>query len=195
MVRSPVCPRRAARFVGPALALFVMFVAACGEDKKPSRWDGASSARPAAPASGAPPAAEGGAFNRFFPAEGAEGTKRIFTQEKTGYAEAKLQKDGKDLATLSISDTNANPEARAKFESSSENLRGHRLMTVGKNQTTVLVKDRFQIKVSSPSLDDPARREWLGRFDFAGLERLAAGGLARFGRPRAPRRRRCARGP
>ncbi|HEU4537302.1 MAG TPA: hypothetical protein VFS00_24450, partial [Polyangiaceae bacterium] len=101
MVRSTARLRRSARLFWPAAALLVLFGGACGEDKKSSRWDAASSARPAAPASGAP-AAEGGAFNRFFPADGAEGTKRVFTQEKSGYAEAKLQKDGKDLATLSI---------------------------------------------------------------------------------------------
>jgi hypothetical protein len=172
MMRTPFAPpARLASLAAPFFAL--VLACACGNDK-PSRWDAAASATPAAPAPGAAPT-DGGAFNRYFPAE-AGGVKRVFTQEKTGFAEAKLQKDGGDLATVSVADTNANPEARDKFKTATEQLKGHPVMTVGKNQTTVLVKDRFQVKVSSPTLDDAARREWLGRFDFAGLESLAASG-------------------
>jgi hypothetical protein len=185
MVRSPLRRARPAWFFA---SCFVALVSgACGDDKPPpSRWDSASSARPttgaapttppAKPAAAEPPAAEGGAFNKFFPADGVEGTKRTFSQEKTGFAEAKLQKDGKDLAVLSIADTSTNPDARDKFKAATEKVKGHPVMTVGKNQTTVLVNDRFQVKVSSQTLDDAARRAWLERFDFAGLEKLAAAG-------------------
>lgn len=170
----PTSPRPRLAWLAAAL-LAAASSAACGKDE-PSRWDAAASARTAAPPPGAAPAAEGGSFNRFFPPDGAEGAKRVFTQEKTGYAEAKLQQDGKDVATVSIADTTTNPEARDKFKAATEQVKGHPVMAVGKNQTTVLVKDRFQVKVSSPTLDDPARRAWLERFDFAGLEKLAAAG-------------------
>ena len=42
-------------------------------------------------------------------------------------------------------------------------------MTVGKNQSTVLVKNRFQIKVSSQTLDHEARKAILATFDLKGL--------------------------
>ena len=50
---------------------------------------------------------------------------------------------------LSIADAERLANAKAKFEGSTEKLEGFPLMTVGKNQSTVLVKDRFQVKVSS----------------------------------------------
>ncbi|HEU4409754.1 MAG TPA: hypothetical protein VFS43_31165 [Polyangiaceae bacterium] len=201
MVRSPLLRRALPAWLA-APCFVVLAAGCCGKDEKkkaPSRWD-TPAAGTAAPAPGAaadakkedddapaarptatdppkavmPPVA-GGAFNKFFPPE-AEGTKRVFSQEKTGYAEAKLQKDGKDVATLSISDTNNNLTARDRFKTAADKLRGHPVTTVGKNQTTMLVGDRFQVKVSSPTLDDAARREWLGRFDLSGLEKLAASG-------------------
>ena len=42
-------------------------------------------------------------------------------------------------------------------------------MKVGNNQTSVLVKDRFQVKVSSPTLDHEARKAILMTFDLKGL--------------------------
>ncbi|MEO7097069.1 MAG: hypothetical protein ABI175_27665, partial [Polyangiales bacterium] len=44
----------------------------------------------------------GSAFNKFFPADDTDGMKRVYTQEKEGFAEAKLQKDGKDVGILSV---------------------------------------------------------------------------------------------
>ena len=46
------------------------------------------------------------------------------------------------------------------------------LVTVGKNQSALLVKDRYQVKVSSQVLDAEARKAWIGRFNLAGLAAL-----------------------
>jgi hypothetical protein len=154
----------------PLVIAFVLSLPACKDP--PSRWDQAASARPAAAPSGAPEVKPGSAFNTFFPADGVDGTSRVFSQEKAGFAEAKLKKDGKDLAVLSISDTASDPEAKSKFGSATEKLDGAPLVTVGKNQSAVLVKDRYQVKVSSQTLDAEARKAWLGRFNLNGIAGL-----------------------
>jgi len=41
--------------------------------------------------------------------------------------------------------------------------------TVGKNQTTAMIANRWQIKVSSQQLDHAARKALLEKFDLAGL--------------------------
>jgi len=52
----------------------------------------------------------GGDFNKFFPEK--EGSfKIVFTQEKKGMTQAKLKKDGKDIATLTIADLISNSGA------------------------------------------------------------------------------------
>jgi hypothetical protein len=139
--------------------------------KEPGRWDKAAEAPP-------PKAAEvvaekaGGSFNRSFPPDGTDGYKRVFTQEKEGFAEAKLQKEGKDVATLAVTDVAGDAAARGKFDKSTEALAGNPLVTVGKNQSAVLVKSRFQVKVSSQTLDPAARKQLLGKFDLAALAAL-----------------------
>jgi hypothetical protein len=117
----------------------------------------------------AAPAAPTGSLNKFFPKDGDGGYKRVFSADKEGYAEAKLQKDGKDVATISISDGDRLAAAKGKFEGATEKLEGFPLMTVGKNQSTVLVKDRYQVKVSSQTLDPEARKAVLAMFDLKGL--------------------------
>jgi hypothetical protein len=168
-----------ARLLGPVLALLVSIAAAgcCGGDStKSTRWDtptaksGVEKNTP--PPKDGPKPIEGGALNKFFPSDGADGHKRVFTQEKAGFAEAKLQKDGKDVATLSINDASATPDAKGKFSSASDKVKGWPLVTVGKNQSALLVKDRWQVKVSSPTLDEGARKAWLERFDLSGLSSL-----------------------
>lgn len=155
-------------------SLFAVLIAgmlACSKDEpKSTRWDNAAdAAAQAPPPKPTAPVAEGSSLNAAFPKDGDGGYKRVFTQEKDGFAEAKLQKDGKDVATLSASDTNANPEAKAKFSDAKEKLGEWPMMTVGKNQTTVLVRDRWQVKVSSPTLDHEARKTILGTFDLGRL--------------------------
>lgn len=141
--------------------------AACG--KEPSRWDQAASATLPAPAG---PKVEGGKLNAFFPADGTDGYSRVFTQEKDGFVEAKLKKDGQDVATLSISDASSDEAVKGKFASSSDKVAGQPLVTVGKNQSAVLVNNKFQAKVSSQTLDPDARKALLSKFDLNGLAKL-----------------------
>jgi hypothetical protein len=116
----------------------------------------------------------GGSFNRFFPSA-ADGYKRVYTQEKKGFAEAKLSKDGKQVAVMSISDTLNTPTARDKFASSTSNIAGYPAVEQGKTGTALLVADRFQVKVLSrdPSFTPEDRTSWLERFklnELAGIK-------------------------
>jgi hypothetical protein len=147
----------------------VLALTATACNKEPTRWDQAASQKPPSAAPGAAELKAGGAFNAFFPADGVDGYKRVFTQEKQGFAECKLQKDGKDVATLSINDLAADDEAKKKFASSTDKVDGSPLVTVGKNQSAVLVKDRYQAKVSSQTLDADARKQLFSKFNLAGL--------------------------
>jgi hypothetical protein len=166
--------RRCVGWAAALVAFAALALGGCKEEKKSTRWDQAASAAPTAPATAAPTEKpkEGGAFNKFFPADGTDGAKRVFSQEKDGFAEAKLTKDGKELAVLSISDIKATPDAKDKFAKATEKLDAYPLVTVGKNQSAILVKDHWQVKVSSTTLDGDARKTWLSKFDLKGLSAL-----------------------
>lgn len=154
------------------LTLAALLLLACSKDEpKSTRWEDAAAALATAAPSSSVPKLPTGALNRFFPKDGEGGYARVFTADKEGYAEAKLQKDGKDVATLSISDADQTPDAKSKFEKSTEKVAGFPAMTVGKNQTTILVKDRFQVKCSSPTLDHEARKAIIATFDLQGLNK------------------------
>jgi hypothetical protein len=114
----------------------------------------------------------GGEFNKFFPT--ADGYERVYTQEKEGFAEAKLKQDGNTLAMLSISDTASNPSAINKYQNSDRSLAGYPLAEVGSTATSLLVADRLQVKVLSRDSDFTStdREAWLEKFDLAGLAKL-----------------------
>ena len=105
----------------------------------------------------------------YFPQDGAGGYKRVIRAGKDGYAEATLEKDGTEVAVLSISDAERMAYVKAKFESATDKLEGYPLLTVGKDLSTILVKDRFQIKVLAKTLDADARKAILATFDLKGL--------------------------
>ncbi|WP_446405122.1 hypothetical protein [Coleofasciculus sp. C1-SOL-03] len=115
----------------------------------------------------------GGQFNQFFPNASGD-YKRVFAQEKTGFAEAKLKQDGKDVAVLSINDLANNPSAAKKFQDSSKTIAGYPAVERGKTQTAILVRDRFQVKVQSrdDSFTPGDREAWLEQFDLQGLSQL-----------------------
>ena len=115
----------------------------------------------------------GGSFNQFFP-DNSAGYERVYTQEKQGFAEAKLKKDGLEVAVLSISDTLNNPSAIAKFKQSSETIGGYPAVNQGRTGTSVLIADRFQVKIFSrdDSFTEEDRKTWLIRFDLEGLAQL-----------------------
>lgn len=164
--------RRLALVLSVVVALAALGAGCSKDPPKSDRWDkAAASATSAAAANGAPTASAvaAGSLNRFFPKDGDGGYKRVFTADKEGYAEAKLQKDGKDVATISVADTAKTPDAKGKFDAATEKVEGFPVVKVGNNQTSALVKERFQVKVSSPTIDHEARKAILSTFDLKGL--------------------------
>lgn len=154
----------------PALvAATLCFALSIACSKEPTRWDTDASAATLPAAS--VPKTEGAKLNAFFPKD-ADGYTRTFTQEKDGFVEAKVKKDGKEEATLTVSDANGDDAVKSKFEKATEKLGDSPLVTVGKNQSAVLVGKRYQVKVTSTTLDEAARKAWLGKFDLAGLSKL-----------------------
>lgn len=158
-----------------ALLFAAVVTGGCKKDEpKSTRWDDAAAAvastpPPEADAAPAAPLSAAGTLNKFFPKDGEGGYKRIFAADKEGYAEAKLQKDGKEVAVLSISDAERMTYVKAKFDAATEKLEGFPVITVGKNQSSVLVKNRYQVKVSSQTLEHEARKAILAAFDLKGL--------------------------
>ena len=115
----------------------------------------------------------GGDFNKFFPKD--EGDYNVlYTQEKEGFAQAKLNLNGTEVATLAVSDTVISVDALDKFKDSKEEIAGYPAAAVGALGTAVLVGDRFQVQVRSKdasfSADD--REAWIEKFDLAGLAAL-----------------------
>ena len=123
------------------------------------------------PSSQLPDVAAGKTFNRLFPESGGGFTVQ-FTQEKAGYAQADLLKDGKKLAHFSISDTNSNPSAREKFKSSTRQLAGNPATAVGSLGTAILIADRYQVQVRSadPAFTVADREAWLLKFKLGAFK-------------------------
>lgn len=118
-------------------------------------------------------AEQGSSFNKFFPSSG-QGYEVVFSQEKKGFAEAKLKQSGQDVAMLSISDTISLPQAAQKYAASTEKLAGFPVLEIGSTQTGVLVGDRYQVKVQSrsPDFTKEQRRAWLQKFNLTALSQL-----------------------
>lgn len=119
----------------------------------------------------APKEIEGKKLNAFFPEE-LEGGKRVFTTEKPGYVEAKYQKDGKDVLVLTIADIVDNADSKDKYAKSTEKIGDFPVATFGKKQTMVLVKDRYQAKIISDTVDHDQRKTLLGKLDLKGISAL-----------------------
>ncbi|MEO1402286.1 MAG: hypothetical protein AAFV72_13725 [Cyanobacteria bacterium J06635_1] len=136
-----------------------------------SQWSEVEQATPAVDKSAA--VLSGSQFNQFFPDPGT-GYERVYTQEKSGFAEAKLKQDGKDMAMLSISDTANNLAAVAKYENSTRSIKGYPAAEIGSTGTGVLVNERLQVKVLSRDEQFTAteRESWLEKFDLDGLAGL-----------------------
>ncbi|WP_404784367.1 hypothetical protein [Altericista sp. CCNU0014] len=126
-----------------------------------------------APKAIAKDATQGSQFNKYFP-KSANGYERVYVQEKKGFAEAKLNKDGKNVAMLSISDTKSLPSAAQKYASSTTDIAGFPSLEIGATQTGILVGDRYQVKVLSrdPSFTKAERQAWIQNFDLNGLSKL-----------------------
>lgn len=125
---------------------------------------------PAAPAAG--PAIAEGTFSKFFPRGGQGDTTQVMKLDRGSYAEARLSKDGKEIAVLAIVDAQKLAFVKARFDEATDKLEGYPVMKLGDHQTTLLVKGRYQVKVTSQTLDDDARKAILATFDLKGLNAL-----------------------
>ena len=115
----------------------------------------------------------GSSFNRYFPDSGS-GYERVYSQEKKGFAQAKLKKDGKEIAILSISDTLNNLSTIDKFKDTDSQVNGFPSVSQGSTGTAILVGDRYQVKIRSKdsSFTQGDRQKWLSKFDLRGLSKL-----------------------
>ena len=166
---------RLRKILAPLLLSLLLLVASCAK-QPPSRFEQAqqASSQQKSGQAVAKDATQGANFNKFFP-KGTDGYERVFTQEKKGFAEAKLKKGGKDVAMLSISDIKSNPTAATKYQQSTKSIGGYPAATLGNTQTSVLVNNRYQVKVLSrdPSFTASDREAWLQKFDLDSLARLS----------------------
>jgi hypothetical protein len=166
--------KRAAFSASPRWILIVLpLVVAPGCRQQPSRWDEVQQkTRRNAPAV-SKAAVPGSMFNKMFPK--AEGDYDVvYTQEKTGFAQASLVKKGTDVATLSIFDTASNPDAYAKFQDTQDTFEECPIIEIGNNGTGLLVGDRYQIQIRSKDANFSRfdREDWLKKFDLANLARV-----------------------
>lgn len=153
----------------------VLVLAACKKDPpppspadpEPKKSDAAVAAVPVA----AKPAEvkAGAALDAVFPPDGVLGTKRTFTQEKLGYREAKFLQGTNEIAVLSIVDALNEPDTKRKFANAPDKLDGAPVMTIEKNQSAMLVKDRYKLTVTSQTLDAKGRKIWLAHFNVRAL--------------------------
>ena len=151
-----------------------LLLTSCATQEAPSRFDGAQQESTSKGATAVVDSSQsGGAFNRYFPDSGS-GYERIYSQEKKGFAQAKLKKDGEEIAILSISDVLNNASTADKFQGSSNTIGGFPAVTQGKSGTAVLVSDRYQVKIrsKSDSFTESDRQQWLQKFDLRGLSKL-----------------------
>ena len=158
-----------------ALLLSVLLLTIACTPKEPGRFDQVQqeSSRQKTGQAVARKATQGSQFNKLFPVS-SDGYQRVFTQEKKGFAEAKLKKDGQDMAMLAISDTSSTPTAAAKFSNSKQQIAGYPAVEVGNTQTAILVNNRYQVKVisRSPSFTASDRKDWIQKFNLSGLAGL-----------------------
>jgi hypothetical protein len=151
----------------------LLFLVALGCTKQPpSRWEQAQESTSGQPAV-SESSVEGSAFNRFFP-QVDKPWDIVFKQEKTGFAQASLQKDGRELAVLSVSDTANNPDAAEKYKTATETLAEYPRADIGEMATGILVGDRYQVQIRSmdPEFGPVDREEWLTRFNLDAISRI-----------------------
>ena len=163
------------RSILAALVLSILLLTTACAQKAPGRFDQVQqeTSQQKRGQAVAKDSTQGSEFNKFFPSD-ADGYQRVFTQEKKGFAEAKLKKDGQDLAVMAISDTTSLPTAAAKFANSTQKISGYPAVELGSTQTAVLVDNRYQVKVLSrnPAFTASDREAWLKKFDLSGLARV-----------------------
>lgn len=174
------------RVFAPIFLSLLLFITACS--KAPSRYAEVQkdTTRRDAPTAVVKTAEQGSTFNKFFP-DPTRSYEVVPAQEKKGFAEYKLNKDGKTMAMLSISDTSSLPTAAVKYRNSTETVAGYPAADQGTMATGVLVNDRYQVKVLSrdPAFTKEERVAWLQKFDLRGLAKLE-GQTAKSAKARTP---------
>lgn len=161
------------RRLAPLMVCLVLLVTAC--TSAPSKYDQVQKDTTGfgSPAAVDKKAEKGGTFNAFFP--GNQGGYDVVPyQEKKGFAEYKLQQDGKTMAMLTISDTTGIPGSAEKYSAAADTVNGFPSVEQGSTATGVLVNDRYQVKVLSrdSSFSKEDRVAWLQKFDLKGLAQL-----------------------
>lgn len=162
------------RLLAPVSLSLFLLMSGCGTAEAPSSYEQTQEETSGKDASAvAGDAIQGSEFNQFFP-DDADGFQVVPSQEKRGFAEYKLNQGNTTIAMLSVNDTISNPEAAQKFANSKEEIAGYPALDIGKNQTAVLIADRFQVKVQSrdDSFAKSDREAWLQRFDLDGISQL-----------------------
>ncbi len=166
-------PNRWLRRLVPIVLSLTLLVTACSS--APSKYDQVQKDTTGfrAPAAVDKKAEKGGTFNQFFP-DSQDGYSVVPSQEKKGFAEYKLKRDGETLAMLTINDTISLPAAAAKYNDATETVAGYPSVNQGNTATGLLVNNRYQVKVLSrdPSFTQEDRATWLEKFDLAGLSEL-----------------------
>jgi hypothetical protein len=140
---------------------------------EPTRWDEVQKQTRHNAPSVAKDAVAGAMFNKLFPKPAGD-YDIVYTQEKPGFAQAKLVRKGNDVATLSIFDTISNPDSAAKYKESTETFEGYPIVEIGNNGTGLLVGDRYQVQIRSNDANFSKfdREDWLKKFDLANLAKL-----------------------
>ncbi|MEM0968392.1 MAG: hypothetical protein AAGJ31_03495 [Verrucomicrobiota bacterium] len=113
---------------------------------------------------------KGDALVSAFP-ESQAGLDLVFTTEKKGYAAASIQKEGKELATVAISDLLEDEAGRAKFADAADLIAGHPSLPRGSKGTAILVDGRFQVQVRSQAegFGEAQRKAVLEKVQFSAL--------------------------
>lgn len=160
---------RAARVQRGWLLVALAATVAAGCYREPTRWDQVQQETQGKKAV-EKAAIHGSEFNKFFPKDG-DGYSVVPAQEKAGYSEYNVKKDGETIATIAVFDTVSNPEALDDYKESQETLDGYPLVDKGDKGNAVLVADRLQVQVRSKdaNVDKAQRLEWLKKFDLANL--------------------------
>jgi hypothetical protein len=162
---------RTGRLGVPLAVLLALAVVGCGPAYD-TRFQSAVTQKGPAVSKEAVP---GDKLNKFFPKTEGE-WDLVYTQEKQGMSQAELKKDGKAVAQLAIFDTVTDTKVADEYKDAKDKLDDkYPMLAKGKLGTGVLVGDRFQVQVRTlpgGSFEEADRKEWLHKFDLAGLATL-----------------------
>jgi hypothetical protein len=162
---------RTGRRAVPLAVLLVLAAAGCGPNYD-TRFQAALTQKGPAVAKEAVP---GGKLNKYFPKTEGE-WDLVYDQEKQGVAVANLKKGDKTVAKLSIFDTVTDAKMAEEYRDAKDKLDDkYPMVAQGKMGTGILVGDRYRVLVrTEPGTDfaEDDRKEWLKKFDLAGLATL-----------------------